>query len=204
MQADTAMRRTANVLSFDAADAGEAAAYATAGYSGAPTWMERYEAAKRAQAAREAYDVAHRRGAAILGDAAGYGLAFLSGGAGAQRVVGRLSNSGKRDVGEAMSVLKTVIKGDIPVRFQARVPLRAGGRTHIDHGTLFGKKIVEAKYRTGRPATLEGQQKKAQAEFGDLYRFDRWGPMDVWRMGGGAGSGAALGVQAAHDRRGKR
>lgn len=209
LQADTVVRRAANILSADRADVLEAIAAVELGYGDMRSSVQqRFQAARAEQAARALHDEQHRQAALKAGNVLGYGLglglAVRGGGNGAIYAMGRLGNQGKGRVGEAMSVVRTIAQGDVPVQFQKALALKAGGKTVIDHGTLFGKKVVEAKYRTGRSATLRGQQLKAQKQFGSDYRFDRWGPQDVINRGRAAGAGAAGGLAVDRETKGRR
>lgn len=77
LQADTAVRSAANLLTFGWADNAEAAADALA-EGGAGGWRQRYNVELAKQHARDAYDTGHRRVAQLVGDAAGLGLSVAA------------------------------------------------------------------------------------------------------------------------------
>jgi hypothetical protein len=78
LQADTAVRSAANVLTFGWADKAEAAADALE-QGGTSGWGRRYSAELAQQHARDAYDAGHRRVAQLAGDTAGVVLSVVGG-----------------------------------------------------------------------------------------------------------------------------
>jgi hypothetical protein len=77
LQADTAVRSAANILTFGLADNLEARVDALA-QGGTNGWGQRYQADLAQQHARNAYDTGHRRAAQLIGDVAGVGLSLIS------------------------------------------------------------------------------------------------------------------------------
>lgn len=205
MQADTVMRRAANSVTMDAADALEAGVVATVGgIPGGGGWNERYKAAQRAQDGRDAYDLKHRTGAVVAGEALGAYLGYRAGagplGTKALTVISPWKNSSKGRIGDGLSVVKTLSKGDLPINFQKPMPVR-GGETKTDQQTLR-KIVVESKLRlNGRRGSLTARQKEAKAMLGERYREDHWGPNDIRRATGATGLGAVAGTRAADERR---
>jgi hypothetical protein len=98
LQADTAMRSAANVLTLGAADNAEAA-LGVVTHGGIKGSRNRYYAALSQQRGRDAYDTHHRRTAQLVGDAAGIGLSLyaapLKGGAVAVRLPGAVGLTGR-------------------------------------------------------------------------------------------------------------
>ncbi len=97
----------------------------------------------------------------------------------------------KGDLGETLSLAKTLARLEMPAAIGKEIALKGGGRTIADHITAAGH-IVEAKF--GEWAKLSKQQKRAKAEYGEeRYRHDQWRKEDVGKI---AGYGA--GVTSSH------
>ena len=96
-----------------------------------------------------------------------------------------------------MSDGRTILSGDIPINHGRRLDLKGGGYTFTDHQTTRGK-IVEAKL--GPNEKLSHAQRRAQAQFGPLHRYDHWSFDDVGRGIGGAAAGAQQGLDEVSDR----
>jgi len=178
LQMDTAMRSAADTLSMGTAD--EIAAGADALFSGGVDgYRDRYEAALARELERDEYDEMHRAAARAIGESAATALLAYTGGyAVGKGVSAELAPVTKGKLGEALSVGKTLLKGDLPVKFQVRVPL-SRGYTRADQATLRGYS-VEAKF--GPRANLRPRQIQAVEELGDTYRVDRWMPEDAGRV----------------------
>lgn len=95
-------------------------------------------------------------------------------------VAGRASHylppSAKGKLGEALSVGKSLLRGEIPTGTQVRTQLSKGA-TIVD--VVTNKSRVEAKF--GAKARLSPAQRRAQNELPN-YRVDRWLPRDVGRI----------------------
>jgi hypothetical protein len=104
-------------------------------------------------------------------------------------------------LGEGLSTAKTILKGDWPEGFQVRRVLQNGRRTVVDHETKKGIS-VEAKF--GPSARLTPNQRTAQAQWGDLYRVDRWMPGHVGAIAAGAAAPIAVLGAVENERRDHR
>jgi hypothetical protein len=189
LQADTFVRSAANTATFGLADNAEAAGDATFGGGGSGDWAHRYQSELNQQKQRDVYDSVNRGVAKRLGEIGGVGLALGDVGVLGAESSAALPIRAKGVLGEGLSAAKTVLKGDWPVGFQVRHALQNGLKTVVDHDTAKGIS-VEAKF--GPWARLTKNQRMAQAQWGDLYRVDRWGPRHV----GGIAAGAAAPVAA--------
>lgn len=110
---------------------------------------------------------------------------------GSLQKIDTLTSKQKGDLGEALSLAKTLARLQIPAGLGKKIDLKGGGYTIADHLTRAGD-IVEAKF--GEYARLTKQQKRAQIEYGpDKYRHDRWRKEDVGKI-----SGYAAGVTSSH------
>lgn len=205
MNVDTVMRRAANSVTMDGADALEASVVASAGgLPGRGGWTQRYQAAQRAQDARDAYDLKYRTGAVVAGEALGLALGYRAGagplGTKALTVISPWKNNPKGRIGDVLSAIKSVSKGDLPINFQKPMAVR-GGVTKTDQQTLRGT-VVESKVRlNGRRGTLTPRQQEAKEMLGGRYREDHWGPKDIRRATGATGAGAVAGTRAADEQR---
>jgi hypothetical protein len=196
LQADTASRAAADVLSFGQADRVAAAGDATIGIGGPGNWRQRYRTNLERETVRNVYDAVHRGMARRTGEVAGIGIGLAGG-----RVVGiegsaALPIKAKGLLGEVLSAGKTVLKGDWPVGFQVRRTLQNGAKTIVDHETAKGIS-VEAKF--GNWARLSKNQRYAQKQWGPLYRVDMWKPFHVGRITGGVAAGADAVSAAVQD-----
>jgi hypothetical protein len=174
LQADTFARSASNLVTGGLANNAEAAMDAL--FDRSPgDWLAHYKAALKGQLARDDYDSSHRRLAVALGD--GLGAALLADGAfiAGARGSAALSPVAKGQLGEGLSVAKTLLKGDRPLGFQKWTKLNNGKWTVIDQTTAKGVN-VEAKF--GR-SPLRPNQIAAQKQFGPAYRVDRWLPDHV-------------------------
>jgi hypothetical protein len=197
LQADTFVRNAANVASFGLADKGEAALQATLGVGGTGDWASRYNKDLKQQAARNVYDQVYRAATSRLGQAAGVGLTLADGNILGAEGASALPIKVKGLLGEGLSTVKTLAKGDLPSGFQVPFKLDNGLKTIIDHQTMKGMS-VEAKF--GPWARLSKNQRYAQKQLGDAYRVDLWGPRHIGYITGGMGAGAGLlsaGLQSA-------
>lgn len=190
LQADTFVRSAANTATFGLADNAEATVDATLGQGGPGDWADRYQAELNQEAQRNVYDSIHRGVAQRLGELGGIGLQFLGGAEGGVGWSEGLPSMAKGELGENLSVGKTILKGDTPVGFQVTKRL-SRGYTRADHLTADGT-YVEAKF--GPKASLSGPQTRAQTELGPQYRVDWWLPKHVGYLAGGGV--AAVGVAA--------
>jgi len=188
IQADTAVRSAADTMTLGYAD--EAAAGLEALFSGGVVgYQDRYDANLARDRARDAYDEEYREIARMVGESAA--TAILAGKGGyeiGKQGSARLSPKDKGKLGEALSVGKSILKGDWPVEFQVRTPL-SRRFTVADHRTL--REVVEAKF--GPWAKLSDAQKRAVNELFN-YRVDRWMTEDAGRVLGAisAPSGALI------------
>lgn len=185
LQADTAIRSAADVLSLGLAD--EAAAKVDS----LPFWPGRgrdYDTAHLEQQARDNSDAYYRPVARGAGAVLGTGLAIYGGAGLGTRWSAGLPIQAKGRLGEQMSKAKTIFTGDWPVAAQKRVPL-SQSYTVADQLTALGK-IVESKF--GPMARLSKNQRRAVTELGARYRVDRWMPYHVGRVTG-TGAGTAVG-----------
>jgi hypothetical protein len=174
LQADTFVRSASNLGTGGLANNAEAAMDAL--FMRSPgDWLTHYKAALKDQMARDAYDASHRRLAVGLGD--GLGAILLADGAFAAGTRGSaaLPSLAKGNLGEALSVAKTISKGDWPTGFQTWTKLNNGRWTVIDQTTAKGIK-VESKFNKFK---LRPNQISAQNQFGPTYRVDRWLPDHV-------------------------
>jgi|GEM_PF-3994877 len=194
LQADTFVRSAANTATFGLADNAEAAADAAFGGGGSGDWAHRYQNELNQQKQRDVYDSIHRGVAKRLGEIGGVGLDFLGGAEGGVAWSEGLPSVAKGKLGEALSVGKTLLKRDVPVKYQA-VKRLARSYTRADHLTADGT-YVEAKF--GPKASLSNAQTRAQTELGPQYRVDWWLPKHVGYIGGGAAGGGAL-LQPKHN-----
>ena len=115
------------------------------------------------------------------------------------RKVHSLTSKQKGNLGEALSVAKTLARLELPAALGKRIDLKGGGYTVADHVTKAGR-LVEAKF--GEHARLTRQQRRAQKQYGpDNYRHDRWRAEDVGKISGyGAGAaGSHLSDEAGHE-----
>jgi hypothetical protein len=177
LQADTFVRSASNLATGGLADDAEAAMDAS--FDRSPgDWLARYKAALQNQLARDAYDSSHRRLAVALGNGLGAVLladgAFIAGARGSAA----LPSVAKGQLGEGLSVAKTILKGDRPTGFHVWTKLNNGKWTVVDQTTSKGIN-VEAKFGR-RP--LRPNQLYAQQQFGPAYRVDRWLPDHVGAM----------------------
>jgi len=174
LQADTFVRSASNLATGGLANNAEAAMDAL--FMRSPgEWLTHYKAALKDQMARDAYDASHRRLAVGLGD--GLGAVLLADGAfiGGARGSAALPSVAKGQLGEGLSVAKTISKGDWPTGFQKWTKLNNGRWTVIDQTTAKGIK-VESKFNKFK---LRPNQISAQNQFGPTYRVDRWLPDHV-------------------------
>ncbi len=193
LQADTAVRNAANTLTFGLADKADSAINAALGQGGPGNWADRYQAELNQDAARNVYDSIHRGVAKRLGEIGGVGLGLGDVGVLGAEGAAALPIKAKGLLGEGLSAAKTALKGDWPVGFQVRRTLQNGLKTVVDHETAKGIS-VEAKF--GPWARLTKNQRQAQAQWGDLYRVDRWGPGHVDAIT--AGAAAPVGLLGAY------
>lgn len=98
----------------------------------------------------------------------------------------RLSRRGKQNLGETLSTVKSLFDFEMPRGWQVSTPLSTG-KTIAD--LVTNAHVVEAKF--GPFARLTKPQRRALAELGELYRVDRWNPVDVSKLVGALGGGAA-------------
>jgi hypothetical protein len=189
LQADTAVRGAANVLTFGLADKAEAAVDAALGAGGPGNWRQRYDANLQQEQARNVYDSINRGIAKRFGEyggaALGVGDGFVLGSEGSAALPIRA----KGLLGEGLSAAKTVLSGDLPTDFQVRKVLPSGRATIADQQTAKGL-TVEAKF--GPRARLSKNQTEAQRVFGDGYRVDRWMPAHVGNIGATAAGTAGM------------
>jgi len=175
LQADTFVRSASNLATGGMANNAEAAMDAL--FDRSPgDWYAHYKAALQNQLARDAYDASHRRLAVALGDGLGGILladgAFIAGARGSAA----LPPVAKGQLGEGLSVVKTILKGDRPTGFQVRKVMQNNKATIVDHETAKGV-YVESKF--GPTARLSPNQQYAQQQWGPDYRVDRWLPEHV-------------------------
>jgi hypothetical protein len=175
LQVDTLARSASNLLTGGWANNIESANAAL--FDRSPgDWETHYKAQLQNHLARDAYDASHRRTAVALGDALAVGLisraGFLAGARGSAALPIRM----KGQLGEGLSVAKTILQGDRPAGFQVRKILDNSKATVVDHVTDKGIS-VEAKF--GPAAKLTPNQRYAQQQFGPLYRVDHWLPKHV-------------------------
>lgn len=175
LQADTFQRSAANFATGGASNIAAAAADALFDRN-AGDWLTHYKAGLQNQLSRDAYDAAHRPVAVALGDALGLYLLARTGFAAGARGSAALPIRMKGQLGEGLSAIKTVLKGDRPAGFQVRKVLNNSKATVVDHVTAKGMN-VEAKF--GPAAKLSTNQRYAQQQFGPLYRVDHWLPEHV-------------------------
>jgi len=129
----------------------------------------------------------------------GHAAAFLgrAGDIASRHWIAGLDKAAKGQVGETLSRLKTVVRGDEIIGTQKRVGLGNGRYTVADEVGVNPRTnegfIGESKMGPG--ARLTKNQKLAQKQYGDLYILDRWRFSDVGRAAGGAAAplGANLG-----------
>jgi len=127
------------------------------------------------------------RQAAVLGATVG----SLAGGAG-RAWSNSLSRSAKGQLGEGLSKVRTVARGDMPLADgSVRLPLVGGGFTIPDHLTEGGE-IAEAKF--GNYARLSPRQRQAYQQPLPNYRVDHFLPRDIGAMFGAPANSAALGL----------
>jgi hypothetical protein len=188
LQADTAVRSAANLVTFGLADKAEAAADALFDHSPGD-WLQHYKAALNDQVARTAFDASHRPVAQAVGRVAGVGLAAADLGLLGAETSAALPIKAKGLLGEILSGFKTVAKGDLPVAFQVRKKLDNGKTTVVDQTTARGLN-VEAKF--GPSASLRKNQRYAQKQWGQGYRVDWWLPRHVGYITGTAGGAGGL------------
>lgn len=102
-----------------------------------------------------------------------------------------LSPRAKGQLGEGLSVVKTLARGEIPLLKHTRKDV-GGAYTVLDPAST-STQIVESKF--GRYAKLSKAQKKAYSQDPNNYRIDWWQPVDIGRITGfGAGTlGSHLG-----------
>jgi hypothetical protein len=178
LQADTFQRSAANLATGGWSD--NIAAAMDAWFDRSPgDWLTHYKAALQKQLARDAYDASHRTADVLSGD--GLGLYIVTRGAaraGAERSAA-LPPVAKGQLGERLSVAKTILQGDRPVGFQLSKIMQNGKRTRIDHETAKGL-YVESKF--GPAAKLSPNQQYAQEQWGSGYRVDHWLPEHVGRI----------------------
>lgn len=185
--ADTAVRGAADVATFGLSDEIAAGGDALLGIGGAGGLGVRYQRNLAQQEARNRYDAEHRRAARAVGEVGATGALYASGaGAGAAWAKG-LAPRAKGVLGEGLSLVKSVAKGDLPVAVQVRTPL-SKSFTVADHRTLRGA-TVEAKF--GPYARLSKPQRLAEKEVVG-YRVDRWGPHHVGRGTGTLAAGGSV------------
>jgi hypothetical protein len=171
------------------ADKGQAALDATLGSGGDGNWLDRYNADLKQQAARNVYDHVNRGIASGLGTAGGAGLALADGNVLGAETSAALPIKAKGLLGEALSMGKTIAKGDWPEATQVRRVMQNGKTTIVDHQTKSGL-MVEAKF--GPSARLSTNQRYAQNQWGPMYRVDRWLPRHVGYIGGAIGGATGL------------
>lgn len=110
----------------------------------------------------------------------------------------------KGEIGEGMSLLRSVARGRLPTQ-NARVELRGGGYSVPDQTIghdLLGRKLDELEYlevKLGPAARLSCPQERLRAENPGRFAIDAWKFTDVGKMISAAG--AQAGPQAADDRR---
>jgi hypothetical protein len=184
-QADTAVRRFNNTILQGAANPIAAGADAVTGavlagdLSSVP---QRYQSDMQEQEEREAYDLQHRRAASFAGGLAADIALYKGIGRRAAEWASGLSPKRKGQLGEDLSAIKTVLRGDWPSGAHEPVPV-SGGRTYVDIPTVRGG-LTESKF--GPFARLRPRQREAQQEYGDRYRVDQWTPKHVGHIAGGA------------------
>ena len=133
-------------------------------------------------------DVANREpislpkaGMQVAGGAYFGGLGQVAG----EQISNRLLPGDKGDLGEAMSIAKTISRGDLPIKIKKYMKLEGRSRgTYVDQITL-GNKWIEAKF--GPKARLSPAQTWAKSDPTKDYRVDYWLPEDV-----GLAAGIAL------------
>ncbi len=174
-QVETALRSIADSLALGQANRIAAGANTAIGLGGPGGIRQRFDHNLAEQESRDRYDAIHRPQARRIGGLLGAALSMELGGTAAVSAAGRLPPMAKGTLGEGLSALKTVSKGDWPVRFQVRTPL-SRSHTIADHLTRGGT-TVEAKF--GPTARLSRSQQRAFDELGRHYRVDWWGPEHV-------------------------
>lgn len=194
MQADAAARAAANTLTLGAADHvaafGDALIDHPAGDIGG-----QYRRNLADQRAIDSYDKAHRPAATFIGGGIGIGASLADGFLAGRAFSNGLSAAMKGNLGEALSVGKSLLSGDSPAfkpgslsLDREPIQLLNGRRTIPDHVQRSGR-VVEAKF--GYSAGLTRNQRQAQRELGAMYRVDRWTPDHIGYAAGALGGSAA-------------
>jgi hypothetical protein len=175
LQADTAARSAVNLLTGGWANNIESANAAL--FDRSPgDWLTHYKAQLQSHLARDAFDATHRPIAVALGDGLGVAAMARAGYLAGARGSAALPSVAKGQLGEGLSVAKTVLQGDRPVGFQVRKIMQNNKATVIDHETAKGL-YVESKF--GPKAKLSPNQQYAQQQWGSGYRVDHWLPEHV-------------------------
>lgn len=140
LQADTAVRGAANVLTLGGADNLEAAVNALLEPGGVRDWRRRYEINKVEESARNMYDASHRKAAQATGYVGGtlLGLGFVGPMEGALAAVPRLPGAAALTRNEAAAILGA--GGVSGLGVQTLSDVAAGGR-HSSFGDTAGAVI---------------------------------------------------------------
>lgn len=186
LQIDTAVRGAAHTLTGGDENYIAAGADALLGKGGSDDLGDRYRANLAREEARDDYDRTHRSAARMIGETAGLGLIYKLAERRGTNWSRQLPPRQKGELGERLSQVKTVASGDLPIAWQARLPV-SGGVTRADHATLRGR-YVESKL--GSYAQLSPRQREAVAEYPGVYRVDRWQDHHVGRIAGAGGVAA--------------
>ena len=198
LQADAAIRGAAEVVSMGLADP-VAAGVETLLHSRRLQDMPRnFRSNLNAERSIDSFDMHRRAPARLGGEAAGVAILARGGARGGANWSSGLPSMQKGHLGDALSALRTIAEGDIPVARQVRIPLRL--RHTVADLTTLRRRIIEAKF--GPTASLSPAQRRAVRELLARYRVDWWMPRDVGRLtGASAGSaGAASAVRSNQDR----
>ncbi len=184
MNVDAAVRKAADVFTLGKSD--QIAAGVAAGLHSRSMGQlaKNYAARLTAEQARSRYDTQSRSDAQDAGAAAATVLLAARLGIMGANWTDGLSNEAKGNIGEAFSLAKSLLKGDIPVKIQVRVPL-SEGYTVADHSTIRG---VPVEAKMGYSTDPTGPQRRARKELGSGYRYDVWRPHHVGTISGSGGA----------------